>query len=210
MMEVRYQVIIADPPWAYRVGGGVHGDVDEQYTVMPYASIAAIPVREFAADNAVLAMWGTWPKLNEGVALMAAWGFEYVTGFPWVKTMPAAGTIRRGIGFWTMSASELVLIGRRGEPKKAGKPAPVMGLLIGEDRQFYAPAREHSRKPYGIHDWLAEMFNGPYLELFARRERPGWSTWGGDTGFHLSASGVERVGVAKALTQAGLFDEVTS
>lgn len=185
----RFPVIIADPPWAYRVGG-VHGDVSQQYDTMPFADIAALPMRKWAADDAVLACWGTWPKLDEGVALVQAWGFEYVTGFPWIKTM--RGGIPPGIGFWTQSVSEVVLIGRRGEPRKHGKPAPVLGLLAGEDRQFWAPnPRKHSRKPYGLHAWLEEMFDGPYLELFARRPYPGWTCWGGDLGFWLTPEGVQ-------------------
>jgi N6-adenosine-specific RNA methylase IME4 len=189
---VTFAVIIADPPWSYRVGG-IQGDVDAQYETMALAEIAALPVQRWAAGDAVLALWTTWPKLDEAMALIAAWGFTYVTGIPWLKTV--AATIQRGVGFWTQSASEILLIGRRGDAKRRSPEAVPLGLLAGEDRQFYAPnGRKHSRKPAGIHEWLAAMFDGPYLELFARRPHAGWTTWGRELGFQLSPAGVEYVG----------------
>lgn len=190
---MRFSVIVADPPWSYRVGG-IQGDVNDQYSTMVVSDLAAIPVASWAAEECILACWGTWPKLDEGIDLIRAWGFDYVTGFPWVKTVPTATGIvlRRGIGFWAQQVSELLLIGRRGDPRRKAV-SPVLGLLCGAMRQFYSPALGHSRKPANIQDRLEELFDGPYLELFARRERPGWSTWGLDTGFQLSATGVERV-----------------
>lgn len=207
----RHRVVIADPPWAYRPGfgsnAGVHGAVDAAYPTLPFSEIAALPVQEWAAPDAVLACWGTWPKLDEGIALVEAWGFGYVTGFPWIKTMN--GGIPPGIGFWTQSVSEVVLIARRGEPKKNGKPAPVLGLLTGEDRQFWAPnPRRHSRKPHGLHAWLEGLFDGPYLELFARRPHPGWTCWGGDLGFWLTPAGVQEVARPRQ-EQPDLFAEAS-
>jgi N6-adenosine-specific RNA methylase IME4 len=158
---------------------------------MPLADIAAIPVQDWAKRDCILGLWATWPKLDEAMDLIPRWGFKHVTGFPWVKTVPNNGAIRRGVGHWSMGCTEPFLIARRGEPKRNG--VPVLGLLTGEDRSFWAPNVGHSVKPYGVHEWLEEIAEGPFLELFARREYPGWSTWGYDTGFRLSASGVEPV-----------------
>jgi N6-adenosine-specific RNA methylase IME4 len=185
-------VILADPPWAYRIAG-VQGDVSAQYATMSYGELCALPVGQWTAPHAVLALWATWPQLDQAVGLMGAWGFDYVTGFPWIKTVGPA--IRVGIGFWTQSVSEMVLIGRKGEPRRERNGAPVLGLLHREARQFYAPGGSpgtHSRKPAGLHEWLESQFDGPYLELFARRKRPGWITWGTDLGFQLTPGGVTR------------------
>ena len=38
--------------------------------------------------------------------------------------------------------------------------------------------REHSRKPDEQYDLVEACSTGPYLELFARGERPGWAVWG--------------------------------
>ena len=203
-------VIVADPCWRYQnFTDAVHGAAASHYDTMTYAELAALPVASFAADDCVLACWGTWPKLDEGVDLIRAWGFEFVTGFPWVKVTPSSREIYTGIGFWKQSCSEVVLIARRGEPKRiVGAREPGLGLLVGEPRIFYAPRSEHSTKPEEVQDWLAREFRGPYLELFARRERPGWACWGRETGFVLSASGVERA--AKPIESLPLFDRVES
>ena len=203
-LEERPAVVLADPPWQYRVLG-VQGAVSEQYTTMPFSALASLPVADWAASDAILALWATWPQLNHGTDLLRAWGFDYVTGFPWIKTVGAA--IRVGIGFWAQSVSELLLIGRRGILPKARNGSPVLGLLHEECRQFYAPGGApgaHSRKPAGIHEWLEAQFDGPYLELFARRKRPGWITWGSDLGFELTPAGV-RPCEPKRVLQPDLF-----
>lgn len=211
ILERPVQILLCDPPWAYPPGymeqRGVvtAGDVYQGGT-MSYAEIAAIPVGQWADKDCLLACWTTWPKLAEGVDLVRAWGFEYLTGVPWIKTVST--TIRRGIGHWTMSCSEPLLLGRRGTPARRGPNPKMLGLLEGEDRQFYAPGgKVHSRKPYGIHEWLTEQFTGPYLELFARRERKdGWTCWGGDLGYWLSPEGVKyRPELIKPQPQGDLF-----
>jgi N6-adenosine-specific RNA methylase IME4 len=200
-------VILADPPWRYR-RGGVNGAVEAQYPTLAREELAAIPVSRWTAEDCVLVLWGTWPKLDECIHLLTAWGFAYVTGFPWIKTVPGTLEPRRGIGFWTQSVSEIVLIGRRGEPVRERDTPPVLGLLAGGDRQFYAPIRRHSQKPEGLHGWLESQFPGPYLELFARLPRAGWDTWGADLGFTLSANGVERSTIAPPTeAQLSLIEE---
>src|SRR5271167_3968614 len=75
------------------------------------------------------------------------------------------------IGYWTLSSSEVCLLGTRGKPKR----------LNADVRQgIISPDREHSRKPDGIHDRIERLVAGPYLELFARQTRPGWSAWGNE------------------------------
>ena len=89
-MSERYGTIIADPPWAYRnTGGGtVRGTAASHYETRSTQDICDLggTVLGLAAPDCVLLMWCCWPQLADGVAVMAAWGFDYVTGFPWVKT----------------------------------------------------------------------------------------------------------------------------
>ena len=187
-------VILADPPWRYRnFTDSVHGAAASQYDTMPAEEIAALPVASWYATDSVLAFWATWPKLPDAFQIIKAWGFEYVSGVPWIKTLAGNGEIRRGIGFWTQSASEAILFARKGDPERT-VAEPVLGLLVGEDRQFYAERRRHSRKPREIHAWLEASFLGPYLELFATSPRPNWITWGLETGFLLLKDGVRPMG----------------
>jgi N6-adenosine-specific RNA methylase IME4 len=145
---------------------------------MSIQQLARLPIANFAADNSVLILWATWPKLDEAcLPTMRAWGFHYVTGFPWVKVTDVAPTlwgeleikVQYGVGFWARGATELVLIGKRGHPSPP--PNGFIGLL--------SPNLYHSRKPDNIYEY-AEALPGPYLELFARRKRPGWDAWGNE------------------------------
>lgn len=175
---MRYGVILADPPWAYR-NRGVHGAAEFHYPTMTTAQIAALPVGELAAPDCILILWACWPLLYPDAGqVLEGWGFEYVTGFPWVKleeppVLDLFGELRLipswGVGFWARGCSEPVLIGRKGKPRL---PAQDFLGLIGE-------RLEHSRKPENLYHY-AESLQGPYLELFARRRRPGWDVWGNE------------------------------
>ena len=170
----RYGVILADPPWNY-ANAGCRGAAENQYSTMSVADICALPVPDMAAPDSVLLLWCTWPQMQEGLQVMRAWGFEYVTGFPWVKVTDVSPdlwgaltfSVPYGIGFWARGASEFVLIGKRGNAKPP--PNGFIGLL--------SPNLRHSRKPESLHHYAMSL-PGPYLELFARRPFPGWDVWG--------------------------------
>lgn len=175
MTTQKYRVILADPPWSYR-NNGVEGAALAQYSTMTTDGIAALPVAELADDNAVLLMWFTWPTLPDALKIMQAWGFEYVTGFPWIKLQSPPitdfwGEVNMfpfyGIGFWVRGCSEPILVARKGKP-----PLPDYDFL-----GLISEKMHHSRKPDNIYHY-AESMPGPYLELFARRRRPGWDVFG--------------------------------
>jgi N6-adenosine-specific RNA methylase IME4 len=167
----RYGVIIADPPWPYQqFSDRKQGAARAAYDLMTMDELCAMPVRKLAEDSCVLFLWGTWPKVPEAVKLMAAWGFEHVTGFPWVKTSKN-GAVRYGVGFWVAGCSEYVLIGRVGDASPPRPDLKYLGLM--------SPSFNHSRKPDSIHE-IAETLPGPYLELFARRPRDGWTVFGNE------------------------------
>jgi len=195
-LDSQFGVILADPNWNYgNFGAKKHGSPKTHYKTTETVDLIKIPVYKWAKKDCILILWCTWPKLDEGILLLKAWGFDYVTGLPWIKTSPSSGTIRTGIGFWFQSTSELLLVGRKGKPGSPDGNAtkqrkPVKGLLCGSEWQFYAPIKEHSSKPLSIYDWAKAKLKGPYLELFARNQIHGWTCWGHDTGFHLSEEGV--------------------
>ena len=170
-----YGVILADCPWAYR-NASSEGAAALQYQTMPVADLCALDVASLAAPDAVLLLWATWPLLTDAIAVMHAWGFAYKAGFPWIKVVDGPqqdlwGELRMrphyGIGWWVRGCSEPLLIGVRGNAKPPG--GGMVGLL--------SPNFQHSRKPDSIYEY-AEQFPGPWLELFARRPRPGWDSIG--------------------------------
>lgn len=181
-IEGGYRAVLADPPWSFQTFSGPkvpqRAAVDH-YRTMPLDKIKALPVRDVAAANSVLFLWVTWPMLPAGLEVIRDWGFTYKTcGFCWVKgdalpLFPEDVRARMGMGYWTRSNSEVCLLATRGRPKRHN--ADVRQVIV-------ETAREHSRKPDATHGLIERLVPGPYLELFARQRRPGWSAWGDETG----------------------------
>jgi N6-adenosine-specific RNA methylase IME4 len=177
--STHYRVIYADPPWTFATYSdkGKGRSAEAHYDCMSVKQIAALPVSAWAADDAVLLLWATDPLLEKALDIVRAWGFEYKTvGFYWAKLNKSQGKLVfdensffTGLGFWTRANPEMCLLATRGKPKR--KSSAVKKLVI-------APRREHSRKPDEVYDRIEALCDGPYLEMFARRSRPGWDNWG--------------------------------
>lgn len=176
MTTIKYRVILADPPWDYRNGG--NGRAAAHYDLMTVDQICELPIKNLAHDDAVLMMWATWPQVEGAMRVIKAWGFEYITGFPWVKLydVPMCDMFGEfiahptwGTGSWVRGCSEPIFIAKRGNARPPEQN--WMGLL--------SKRMQHSRKPDSLHQY-AESFPGPYLELFARRQRAGWDVFGNE------------------------------
>jgi N6-adenosine-specific RNA methylase IME4/predicted HTH domain antitoxin len=164
----KYPVILADPPWHFEVyneDSGVERAAANHYPTMSLAEIYELPIADLATPDAVLFLWTTAPHLHEAVEVLAAWGFQYVSNFVWVKD-------KFGLGYWVRAQHELLLIATRGDipsPLPADRPSSVIN----------APRREHSRKPDEAYGLIERMYPElPKIELFARAAREGWAAWG--------------------------------
>ena len=184
----KYGAILADPPWRFETWGdqtNASTDVERHYSTMSRAQIEALPVSDLAARDSVLFLWVTWPTLLQAIDLIEKWGFLYKTcAFNWVKgdslpMFPNDVRDKIGGGYWTRSNSEVCLLASRGSPKRQN--ADVRQIVI-------ADRREHSRKPDEIHERIERLVAGPYLELFARAPREGWTVWGNETDKFKAAS----------------------
>lgn len=168
----QFGVILADPPWPFDTWSdkGKDRSPENHYETMTVEAIAAMPVGDLAAKDCALVLWVTWPHLQSGLEVLEAWGFTYKTlAFAWVKQNKKGGGLFTGTGKWTRANTEIALLGTRGAPAR----------LNGDVHQVIAsPVMEHSRKPAEAHKRIERLVAGPYLELFARRTRPGWKTWG--------------------------------
>jgi N6-adenosine-specific RNA methylase IME4 len=174
LTPLRYGVILADPPWAFRLFSD-KGDAKSpqaHYACMGAADLAALPVNQLAAPHCALLMWATWPMLDDARALMAAWGFRYKTGGAWAKQSSTGKAWAFGTGYCFRSASEPFLLGTIGRPPVLSRS--VRNLIV-------APVRQHSRKPDDLHAMAESLYPGPRAELFAREPRPGWDVWGNQT-----------------------------
>lgn len=178
-----FRAILADPPWGFKVWSGPEKKVASRGTVAPYHTmemedLRALPVAELAADNCTLFMWIVWPTMPEALSVIESWGFTYKTcAFTWLKADPyrlwvLEEDVRMGLGYWTRANSEVCLLATRGKPKRRDNSVR-QGII--------EPIRQHSRKPDEIHGRIERLVAGPYLELFARQQRPGWTCWGNET-----------------------------
>jgi N6-adenosine-specific RNA methylase IME4 len=171
----KYGCIYADPPWAFAVRSrkGEGRSASRHYSTMSLDDIKALPVADLAAPDCVLIMWVTDPFLRLGFDVLEAWGFQYKTvAFYWAKQNKNNDDWFMGGGYWSRANPEQALLATRGSPKRLAKD--VRRLVVSR-------RREHSRKPDEIYPAIERLVAGPYCELFARQQRPGWSSWGLET-----------------------------
>ena len=118
-------------------------------------------------------LWATMPTLPQALQTMKTWGFEHkTTAFTWAKTNKKnTSTFFVGMGYWTRGNPELCLLGTRGNPKRLS--ASVQQLLV-------TPIGAHSEKPDEAYSRIQKLVGGPYIELFARKEREGWDCFGNE------------------------------
>lgn len=172
--DKKYNIIYADPPWKYnnqknndpKMGGIT-------YKVMELEDIKNLPIQQIADKDCVLLMWVTMPKLIEGLEVIKAWGFNYITcAFTWVKQNPSGNGIYSGLGHWTNGNAELCLFAKKGTPKR--KARNVKQIIL-------SPRRRHSQKPDETRDRIVNLLGDlPRIELFARQHSDGWDCWGNE------------------------------
>jgi site-specific DNA-methyltransferase (adenine-specific) len=177
MTNKTYQIIYADPPWAYsnfQGKGSYYGDVSRHYKTMPKEQIENLNVELIADENCILFLWATFPNLPQAIKLIKVWGFEYKTvGFVWVKMKNDMSEPRGdGMGFYTLSNAEIVLIGIKGKFKRNRKDVKQIVL---------SPKWVHSKKPDEIKKRITDLCGDlPRIELFARQKTKGWDVWGNE------------------------------
>ncbi len=171
----RFKTILADPPWQFQNRTGKIAPEHKRlsrYSTMTLEDIMALPVQGGAEETAHLYLWVPNALLPEGLAVMRAWGFNYKSNIVWQKVRKDGGPDGRGVGFYFRNVTELILFGVRGKNARTLPPGRSQVNTIASRK------REHSRKPDEQYSLIQSCSPGPYLELFARGERPGWAIWG--------------------------------
>ena len=176
----KYQVIYADPPWAYRVRCKSRRlKLEEiQHPNMRIEEIADLPVKELADENCALFLWVTFPLLREIWKIIDAWGFTYKSvAFVWIKQNKKADSLFWGMGYWTRANAEICILATKGSPKRYSKR--VHQVIVSH-------IEEHSKKPEEARKRIEQLMGDvPRIELFARRETPGWDVWGNEVACSL-------------------------
>ena len=174
--DKKYSIIYADPPWSYS-DSGCSGAAAAQYATMSINELKQLPVNPagggIAADDCVLFMWATYPKMQEALDLIEAWGFKYKSiAFQWIKQNRSGNGYFFGLGRWTRGNTEPCLIAIKGKPKR---------ISAGVGQLVFSPLRRHSQKPAEVRDKIVELMGDlPRIELFAREAAPGWDVWGNE------------------------------
>lgn len=171
----RFATVMADPPWRFQNSTGKVAPEHKRlnrYGTMTLEDIKALPVSEVAADTSHLYLWVPNALLPEGLAVMAAWGFKYKANVVWHKIRKDGGSDGRGVGFYFRNVTELLLFG------VIGKNARTLAPGRTQVNMMQTRKREHSRKPDEQYQLIESCSPGPYLEMFGRGIRKGWTTWG--------------------------------
>lgn len=169
-----FGTILADPPWQFVNRTGKMAPEHKRlsrYVTLNFEEIMGIPVASVAAKQSHLYLWVPNALLREGLDVLDAWGFTYKTNIVWHKIRKDGGPDGRGVGFYFRNTTEMVLFGVRGGLRTLGPGRNQVNIIRTQKR-------EHSRKPDEQYEIIESCSPGPYLELFARGQRPGWVQWG--------------------------------
>ena len=196
-----WATILADPPWRFTNRTGKvapeHRRLD-RYSTMGLDDICAMPVKSIAAKNSHLYLWVPNALLPDGLKVMEAWGFRYVSNIVWAKRRKDGGPDGRGVGFYFRNVTELLLFGVRGSMRTLPPARSQVNMI--ETRK-----REHSRKPDEQYMLIERCSPSPRLELFARHSSPGWSAWGAESAPHVEPRGKQHKGYSGGPMQLPLI-----
>lgn len=181
--DKKYKIIYADPAWEYSSDPnskrGIWGLAHQKYNTMSFEELKQLPIKNIADKDSILFLWSTFPILPQAIELVKVWGFEYKTvAFVWEKLDKTNNVEKKyGLGWYTRSNCEIVLLGRRGKfDRKSASVKQIIKATIGE----------HSKKPDEVRKRILQLCGDlPRIELFARTKIHGWDVWGNDPKLEL-------------------------
>jgi N6-adenosine-specific RNA methylase IME4 len=172
---VRFGAIMADPGIAFQAysAKGEGRSPQRHYRCDPFDELCAMPIAQHAAADAFAFIWVPLRSIDLVQPLMSAWGFAFSgSAFVWAKQNKSGPGWFMGNGYGTRHNAEICWLGRRGQPQRLSKA--VRELIV-------APRREHSRKPDEVYRRIEALCAGPYLEIHARQQWPGWTCVGDES-----------------------------
>ena len=182
----RYRTLVADPPWRIEMGPSIKPQFGGQvksvlgYPTMTQHDLMNLPVGLWAEEKAHLYLWTTNSQIGNALKLAESWGFKFSALLTWIKRREPRNEERdhygddhwMGLGRYYRITTEHVVFAVRGALDVRHKDQP---------NYFYAPHRGHSEKPAAFYDMVERMSPGPYLDVFARRQRFNWDTFGNES-----------------------------
>lgn len=187
----KFGTVMADPPWRFQNRTGKVAPEHKRlarYPTMELEEICALPVAQHLMDKAHCYLWVPNALLPDGLQVLKAWGFDYKSHIVWEKIRKDGGPDGRGVGFYFRNVTEILLFGTRGTGARTLQPgrSQVNFISAEEPPERIEPdgdllktrKREHSRKPDEQYAIIEGCSWGPYLEMFGRGRREGWTVWG--------------------------------
>jgi N6-adenosine-specific RNA methylase IME4 len=174
-----FGTIYADPPWRFTNRTGKMAPEHKRlrrYPTMSFEEIGELPISRIARPQSHLYLWVPNALIAEGLEVMRRWGFQYKTNIIWYKVRKDGGPDRRGVGFYFRNVTEVCLFGVRGTNIRTNQPGRTQPNIIVSQKSI------HSKKPAEMYDIIESCSNGPYIELFSRTQREGWTMWGNQAG----------------------------
>jgi N6-adenosine-specific RNA methylase IME4 len=171
----QFSTVLVDPPWQFSNRTGKIAPEHKRllrYETLGLEDICELPVAKCVTATAHLYLWVPNALLPDGLRVLAAWGFTYKTNIIWHKVRKDGGPDGRGVGFYFRNVTEVILFGVRGKNARTREAGRRQVNFLATRKQ------EHSRKPDEQYAIIEACSPGPYLELFARGNRPGWTCWG--------------------------------
>lgn len=176
---MHFGTILADPPWRFTNRTGKMAPEHKRlrrYPTMSFEEIAELPVSRIARPRSHLYLWVPNALIAEGLDVMRRWGFTYKSNIVWYKVRKDGGPDRRGVGFYFRNVTELCLFGVRGSNIRTLERGRTQPNIIVSQKTI------HSRKPQEMYEIIEGCSEGPYIELFSRNKRAGWTMWGNQAG----------------------------
>lgn len=173
----RFGTVLADPPWQFQNRTGKMAPEHRRlsrYQTMTVEQIASLPVPRLLRETAHLYLWVPNALLPDGITILSSWGFQYKSNIIWHKIRKDGGPDGRGVGFYFRNVTEILLFGIRGKNARTLSPGRRQVNFIASRK------REHSRKPDEQYEIIEACSAGPFLELFSRGKRDGWTCWGNE------------------------------
>ena len=169
-----FGTVLADPPWRFMNRTGKVAPEHKRlsrYDTLTWQEIGALPIASVMAEQSHCYLWVPNALIADGLRVLDAWGFTYKTMLIWHKVRKDGKSDGRGVGFYFRNVTEPVLFGVRGKLRTFAPGRRQVNFMATQKR-------EHSRKPDELYPVIEACSPGPFLELFARYPRPGWTVWG--------------------------------
>lgn len=164
------RLVVADPPWKFGDRLPSRNGAESQYNCLPLYEIQRFPLPPIA-DDAVLVLWRVSAMVEEAYEVVRSWGFVPKTELVWRKMNKSGVGVRMGMGRTLRNSHETAVVATRGRPQLLNRSTITV---------FDAPVGRHSEKPHVFYEIMESLTDGPRVELFSRKQRPGWYCFGNE------------------------------